>query len=288
MSDADITNPDITDPDITDQGGLAVLAMLETYYDTAPRATSDVEEHGSLSLFVAREGWPFYARPRLGGTDPVTTEDVRAVLARQHELGLPRAMEWVHEITPSARAAARGARMDVEECPLLVLVGAPVLHSRPSAHLATVRVIGADDPLLPFVRAAVNVGFDTPGTAVGEASVAERDRDAAGNPDAAARTAAIVSAGLSVLVGAFDPKHGPVGGGSHNPRGQVSEIVGVGVLPAFRRRGIAAAVAAALARDALSHGVRTVFCSAEDDDVARVYAAVGFRRVGTACIASAP
>jgi len=30
-----------------------------------------------------------------------------------------------------------------------------------------------------------------------------------------------------------------------------------------------------------------VFCSAQDDAVARVYEAVGFRRVGTACIAEA-
>jgi len=37
----------------------------------------------------------------------------------------------------------------------------------------------------------------------------------------------------------------------------------------------------------VSRGVTTVFCSADDDDVARVYAAVGFRRVGTACIAEA-
>ena len=273
---------------MSDPTGLAVLATLETYYDTAPRATSDVEELGSLSLFVAREGWPFYARPRLGGTGPVTADDVRAVLARQRELSQPRAMEWVHEITPSARAAAREAGMDVEECPLLVLVGAPAPRPRLIPGIETVRVVGADDPQLPFVRAAVNVGFGPPGTAVGQASTADRDADVADNPDAAARTAAAVSAGLSVLVGAFDAEHGAVGGGSHNPRGAVSEIVGVGVLPAFRRRGIAAAVTVALARDALSHGVRTAFCSAEDDDVARVYAAVGFRRVGTACIASAP
>jgi hypothetical protein len=35
----------------------------------------------------------------------------------------------------------------------------------------------------------------------------------------------------------------------------------------------------------LARGVTTVFCSAQSDDVARVYAGVGFERVGTACIA---
>jgi len=31
-----------------------------------------------------------------------------------------------------------------------------------------------------------------------------------------------------------------------------------------------------------------VFLAAQDDDVARVYGRVGFRRVGTACIAAPP
>jgi len=261
----------------------AVLARLETYYDTAPRATSDIEEHGPLTLFVAREGWPYYARPRLGATDLVTAENVRRVLARQRELDVPRAVEWVHETTPSLLPAAREAGMQVEECPLLVLDGDPV--ARPTE--VSVRVVPADDPALGLVRAAISVGFANAGTARGEASLAERDADAAENDEARARTAALIQAGRSVLVGAFDAEVGAVGGGSHNPRGEVTEIVGVGVLPTFRRRGIAGALAHALASEALSRSITTVFCSAQDEDVARVYAAVGFRRVGTACIAEA-
>jgi len=262
----------------------ALLACIETYYDTAPRATSDTEEHGPLTLFVAREGWPYYARPRLGGVDAVAVADVRAVLARQRELDVPRALEWVHETTPTLLASARKAGIQVEECPLLVLDGQPVR----CATDALVRVVPADDPSLGLVRAAISVGFAHPGTTPGEASVAERDVDHTEHAAAAARTAKLVEAGRSVLVGAFDAGAGPVGGGSHNPRGEVTEIVGVGVLPAFRRRGIAGALACALAADALSRGISTVFCSAQDDDVARVYARVGFRRVGTACIAEAP
>jgi predicted GNAT family acetyltransferase len=67
--------------------------------------------------------------------------------------------------------------------------------------------------------------------------------------------------------------------------GGVSEIVGVATLPAFRRRGLAAVVVDCLIDHALAHGVTTVFLSAGSDDVARVYARLGFRRVGTACTA---
>jgi GNAT superfamily N-acetyltransferase len=232
---------------------------------------------------VARSGFPYYARPRLGLAAEVTTADVTAVLERQRELDVPRAVEWVHDTTPSLLTAARAAGMTVEECPLLVLEQDPP-EPDPAAG---VRIVAADDPELGLVRAAVNVGFGTAGTSIGPASIAERDEDAVTRPEGAERIADLMRAGLSVLAGAFDPEAGPVGGGSHNPRAEVTEIVGVGVLPAYRRRGLAGAITARLARHALDTGVRTVFCSAQDDAVARVYESVGFRRVGTACVAEA-
>ena len=64
-----------------------------------------------------------------------------------------------------------------------------------------------------------------------------------------------------------------------------AEITGVGVLPASRRQGLGAAVTALLARDAVERGVETVFLSASDNAVARVYARIGFREIGTAMIA---
>ena len=94
-----------------------------------------------------------------------------------------------------------------------------------------------------------------------------------------------IRAGGRGRVGAFSDGSGPVGGGSHNPRRQISEMVGVGVLPAFRRHGLAGAAAHLLARQALDSGVTTIFCGAESIDVARVYERLGFRRIGTTCIA---
>jgi predicted GNAT family acetyltransferase len=65
----------------------------------------------------------------------------------------------------------------------------------------------------------------------------------------------------------------------------VTEIVGVGTLPAERRRGIAGGLTAVLVEDALKRGIETVFLSADDAAVARVYERLGFRRAGTACVA---
>jgi predicted GNAT family acetyltransferase len=67
--------------------------------------------------------------------------------------------------------------------------------------------------------------------------------------------------------------------------GDVAEVAGVATLPSARRRGYASQLTATLARHALENDVHLVFLSAGDDDVARLYSRVGFRRVGTACIA---
>jgi predicted GNAT family acetyltransferase len=61
----------------------------------------------------------------------------------------------------------------------------------------------------------------------------------------------------------------------------VAEIVGVSTLPAARRRGLAGAVTASLARHARQCGVEALVLSAENDDVSRIYHRAGFHRIGT-------
>ncbi len=269
-----------------------LLSLVDTYCDTVPRATARVETHGSMVLFVAERGWPFYARPALGRDTEPTTAEIRAVLARQTELGVPRAIEWIHETAPTLTGIARSAGLTVHECPLLEFRSpaaplAPGSARVPRTAGGQVRLIGADDDELGRVNAALEVAFEVPGTAVGPAGAAARDA-AIGAPTALQRlefTMDALRSGRTVRAGAFVGGEGAVGGGSHNPRGAVSEIVGVGVLPAFRRRGLAGAIAHLLAGHALDHGVTTVFCGAESTEVARVYEAVGFRRIGTLGVA---
>lgn len=262
------------------------LQRLETYYDAVPRGRAETEEIGPFTLFVARSGWPYYARPQLGATWGSTAE-VRRVLDRQRELGVPLALEWVAEVSPDLATAASGAGMQVERCPLLVLAGDP------QGEPGTARMLGPDDAHdLALSRAAVSVGFVAGGTATGGEGIAARDA-AAGQGFAAVvdlDRERLASGDLraAACYPAEDPVLGPVGGGSHSPVGAVTEIAGVGVLPAYRRQGMAAALTYVLARDALDGGVETVFCSAQTDDVARIYQRVGFRRVATACIAGRP
>lgn len=248
----------------------AGLDRIEAYYDAVPRPVGRTEEVGPFTLFLADEatGWDFYARPRLGLDVDVTPEDVRRVLARQTELGVPRAIEWVDEVTPSLLPAVRAAvtgKHELETCPLLVLPrDAPVTDDT-----SRTRVLAPDDADLPLMLGAVSAAFG------GREEVA---------PRATGRRPELVREGLLVLVAAYDASGAVVGGGSAAPRGEVAELMGIAVVGPARHRGLGSATTAALTAACRAAGVQTLFLSAASGEAARIYERLGFQRRGTACI----
>ncbi|MER5356238.1 GNAT family N-acetyltransferase [Kitasatospora sp. NPDC002551] len=263
-----------------------LLEEIERYYDAVPRAAARVEDFGPLSLFVREgAGWPYYARPALGHEGPAATaEDVRRVLDRQRELGLPQAFEWVAEHDPLLRAAVEEAGLAVHEHPLLVLGPRQDVPDAPDG--VAVRVLAADDPALAQAVAVPHLAFGEPGTGVGGAGAVElaAGAEAVAADGTAARVAERIGSGHTVLAAAFEGGT-PLCAGQHNPVGAVTEVAGVGTLPSARRRGLGQAVTAALVAHARANGVRTVFLSAADEDVARIYRRAGFRPFATALIA---
>jgi ribosomal protein S18 acetylase RimI-like enzyme len=236
---------------------------------------------GPFTLFRARGPWDYYARPRLGLATPIAADDVTRLRSRQLELSLPETIEWVLETTPSLAEAARADGLEVVEHPLMVLERGSFAPVVPPAGIA-VRMLSYDDPEFVRGHAVAAVGFGMPGTAAGSEGGAERDSRAALTPAAMAEfQRRRARDGWSVSAAAFDDG-GPVCIGTHQPVGAVTEVVGVATLPRMRRRGIGAAVTSVLVEDAFARGVETVFLSAGSDDVARVYARLGFRRIGTA------
>ncbi|WBC17014.1 GNAT family N-acetyltransferase [Micromonospora sp. WMMA1998] len=266
------------------------LDRLERFYDAVPRDGARTEEFDSLVLFVREgAGWPFYARPRPDATEAPTLAEVTAVRARQRELGLPEAFEWVHEHHPELLAVARSAGLSVLEAPLMLLE--PELLPDPGTLSdVPVRVLDPGDPGfaadIALRRAVAAVGFANGGTARGEAGPAERDAAVARlDVEALEEEAARVADGRRVSVLAGTPQEGALASGMAMRVDDVAEIAGVATLPSARRRGLGAAVTATLARELRAAGTDLVFLSAGSEDIARVYLRVGFRRVGTACIA---
>jgi len=252
------------------------LHEIEAYYDTVPRVVATVDEVGPFSLFRSHPGtgWNFYARPRLGHQHDFTAEDVSRVLARQEELGVTRAIEWVHEVTPSMLPAVRealGVEVELDECPLLALPADRALQGEdpPGRH----RVLTADDADLGLSVGAVHASFD--------------GRDDYTAADTGKRRE-LIESGHLITVGSYDESGRLVGGGSTAPRGEVTELMGIGVLPMARKQGRGGSITRALVSAARSRGVVTAFLSAASDDAASVYRAVGFERVGTACILAVP
>lgn len=267
-----------------------LFARIERFYDAVPRDIARAETYGSIVLFVRdAPGWPLYARPRLDAAEPPSAADIMAVRARQVDLGLPEAFEWVHETAPDLLAVARSAGLRVLEAPLMVFDG-PLPPASAGNPGETIRILEPDDPGfagdVAVRRAIAQVAFGAPGTAAGAAGPAERDAAIAtpGPRDIDQERRRAATLGL-VSALAESASEGAVASGMVQRVGDAAEIVGVATLPSARRRGLGAAITAALARHALATGVDLLLLSAGSEDIARVYVRVGFRRIGTACIA---
>jgi ribosomal protein S18 acetylase RimI-like enzyme len=261
------------------------LDLLEWYYDAVPRRGARAEDFGPLTLFVREgDGWPYYARPTRSTSATLSVADVDRVRARQRELGIGESFEWVDDTTPGLRSAIEESGLPVHVHPLMVLdLSTPVAELPALPDGVSVRILGPDDPAL--VSASVVGHLADGGTQIGTAGLAELAEQAAAGTARGEQAAARINAGLGVYAAAVDAAGNALCSGQHQPIGTVTEIVGIGTLPSARRQGLGIAVTAALVAEARSRGVETIFLSAGDEDVARIYGRLGFRRVGTAMIA---
>ena len=221
--------------------------------------------------------------PRLGLEHDVHGRGRRGrALARQRELGQSRrrssgCTRRRRRCSGGARGRAGGARGAADGARPLAPGARP--SRRPASRCAcstptTARCAAA--------RAVQNVGFGAAGTAAGP-----RARPSATRPSTSDGLDFLrerMRRGLTVTVVAEGDAR-PGRRREHQPVEGVTEVVGVATLPAVRRQGLGGAVTGALVEDALARGVETVFLSAGSEDIARVYGRLGFRRIGTACIA---
>ncbi len=101
------------------------------------------------------------------------------------------------------------------------------------------------------------------------------------DPAQLARSAALEAAG-GVALAILGPGGSVVGGGVATPPAGLgfTEVAGIAVAEAHRRRGLAAALTAELTRRALAAGAHTAYLTPGDDGAARVYARAGFAGVG--------
>lgn len=257
------------------------LAAVEAFRDALPRQDARAEDVGGLRLFVPQVvGRPWWAVP-VGPRAVVTLDDVRRVRDRQQQLGLPVALEWVAGRPAGLEHTALAAGLVVHEHPLLVVEPGDLAPAPEVA--AEVRLLTRQDDVTradAVARVAFTGHDDTAGV---EALDAVQESDASA---AAVRTAQSLG-GRPVLASAYVDGE-PVARAACTMEGRVAEVTGVATLPAFRGRGLAAAVVRLLAGWAFDRGALLVFVTADSESVARLYARLGMTRVGSAWIAGAP
>jgi len=237
----------------------------------AVRSRDVVEVGPFVATFTSGSTNPFlnYAIP-IAGARP-TGDDI-ASLGREFERrGRRPRLEYLPSLAPEVEPALLAHGYTVElRTPLMTCTE---VDAGGEPEGVEVRLVESDDD----IRAAVTAQDE----AYGELGSADDAR--------VGRVRESLEAG-GLLVLARDGTTGePAGGGACTPPYDgATELAGVGVRPAFRRRGIAAAVTALLARTMLDRGVATVFLMAAGDGEARIYERVGFARIGEVLHISRP
>jgi ribosomal protein S18 acetylase RimI-like enzyme len=232
----------------------------------------DVERVGPfLATFAVASPHPFlsYAIPDEGAA-PAAADVVALTEAYRSRGRVPR-LEYVPSLAPRVEAALLGGGFTVEaRTPLMVLRGVPAAEMPAAVEL--VEATGEDD-----VRTAATAQHE----AYGESDPPTDDW-------IAGVLRSIAAGGVVVL--ARDARTGePAGGGQCTvPVKGATELAAIGVRPAHRRRGIAAAMTAWLAARMRERGADLVYLTAAGEAEARIYARVGFDRVGEALYISAP
>ena len=213
-----------------------LLRRIDAYLDAVPRSACRAEAVGPFTLFVnVRRGWSYYARPT-PGAERISPGDVDGVRARQRELGVSEALEWVHDLVPDVGPAAARTGLSVITHPLMHLPADAFVPADAPGDTLVRAVVPGDD--LARIGAVPQVAFANPGTAAGPAGTeALTPLAAAADPTVTAFVRERIEEGITVTVGAFVDGE-PVASGAHQPVGDATEIVGVACLPAYRRRGM--------------------------------------------------
>jgi ribosomal protein S18 acetylase RimI-like enzyme len=230
---------------------------LQRYLRGSAARGREVVRAGPFTAFFDR-GDPMrylnYAIPEEGAA-PTAEEATALTRPFAERERLPR-LEYVEseapELATSLEAAgyAREATLDLMTC-------TPATLRRPALPAGAALEQVTDPERVRVLRRTQRVAF--------------------GQPADGATSGLGESVGLLVTVGGE-----PAAGGLFTaPQDGLTELAGIGTLPAFRRRGIAAALTAALAAEAFARGVEIAFLTPGDDDTRRVYERAGLEATTT-------
>ncbi|WP_262704114.1 MULTISPECIES: GNAT family N-acetyltransferase [Streptomyces] len=223
-----------------------------------------VEVGGFVAGFDPGTTSPYinYATP-LPGARP-TARDVMELIGAFRVRELKPRLEFAPDAAPAVEPALRDAGFGVEATHAY-LVCTPERLAVPRGTAAVPVAAPATDEDYRAIDAALSEAFAS------EFAVSE---------EGAARLRRVQEGGGAVRF-VRAPDGGCAGGATCSaPAVGTAELAGVGTRPAFRGRGIAAAVTAALTETMFARGARSVWLEYSGEGSRRVYERVGFRPRG--------
>jgi ribosomal protein S18 acetylase RimI-like enzyme len=238
-----------------------VDARIQAYLRGVAARGRETERIGPfLATFDSASDNPFlnYAIPD-DGAQPSAAE-VQALTEAYARRGLRPRLEYLPSTAPGVEDALRAGGYEAE--------GRLPLMTRPSDRVV--------EPPRPD-----GVELLTPSTEEELAGATSAQAEAFGGPPLSAadveRVRATIASG-GIAVAARELATGTIVGAGvcTPPADEVTELAGIGVQAAYRRRGIAAALTARLAQQAFAAGVTTAFLTPGDDGAGRVYERAGF------------
>jgi ribosomal protein S18 acetylase RimI-like enzyme len=218
---------------------------------------------GPFVILFGADPDPFgnYAIPQ-DGAEPTAAHVAELAAVFRARNRRPR-LEYVPAAAPAVEAALMAAGFTVELRP-------PLLTRRPR--------VTAPVPDLDGVELFAPTTEDELRQAVAVQRMAFGQSETVSDGQVRSRLRFLAAGGR--LAAARDRARGTVvGAGAHMPLIEgVTEIVGIGVRPAFRRRGIGEAITRLLAAEAFAAGAELAFLSAANDAACRIYEQAGFVR----------
>ncbi|WP_328905386.1 GNAT family N-acetyltransferase [Streptomyces sp. NBC_00234] len=243
------------------------MAMDTDVQSYARTLTLRSPDHYRVGPFTVRHnpGWELkyanYAIPDRGA-EPAALDVVDLIAAFRERGRIPR-LEYLPAWAPAVEPALLAAGFTVEN-------RAPLLACSPGDLLAPKPVDG--------LRIAVPV---TDAEFADAARVQHQGFGGEGEPEEGTtdwlRTAA-AGGGVAALA-VVDGSPAGAGGCSIAVDG-LSELAGVAVAAGFRRRGVGAALSAWLTETSFAQGCRTVWLEPGGPEAERIYAGIGYRRIG--------
>lgn len=218
-----------------------------------------------LATFSRDSDSPFlnYAIPDDGAQPSQSDVDALTTAYARREL-LPR-VEFMAETAPEAEQALLAAGWSVERRIPVMLCPPEAAVAIPAPAGVELVVPGTDEEILAMITAQY-VAFGEPPEVPDTEVEKTRERLRAG--------------GFAVL--ARDTATGAAAGGgvAEAIAGVTTEVAGIGVLEAYRRRGVGVAVTAFLTAAVHAAGARTVFLTPAGVPEQRMYARVGYAPAG--------